>query len=201
MEYNDYELIYMAKDDNDEAIDYLYKKYEPLFNKKATKVYNILRKKGIEFEDVKQECLIAFEKAINNFNPNDKVLFYTFVNICIDRQLKSFILKQTKDKHKVLNEAVSLDVVNDEGEEVSILNLYGQNKDDPEYNLLNKESEQELSNLIKTQLTAREELIFDLKMQGFSYKEISEIIDKDSKVIYNTSQRIKNKIIKILEER
>ena len=60
LNYNDYELINMALENNEDAISFLYKKYDPLINKKAKKIYNILKKSGIEFDDVKQECLLAF---------------------------------------------------------------------------------------------------------------------------------------------
>ena len=139
--------------------------------------------------------------SISFFNPNNKTLFYTFVNVCIDRQLKGILLKNNRDKYRVLNEAVSLDAVNKEGEEVNILDTYIEQTSNPEYNMLLEEDKNELERLIKNQLTASEELVFDLKMQGFSYQEIEAITGKDNKTIYNTAQRVKSKIIKILEER
>ena len=49
-------------------------------------------------------------------------------------------------------------------------------------------------------LTKREKEVFDLRMQGFSYKEISELLNITSKAVDGTLSRIKNKITNILEK-
>ena len=41
--------------------------------------------------------------------------------------------------------------------------------------------------------------VLDLKMAGFTYKEIGDILDKDCKAIDNAVQRIRVKVKKILE--
>ena len=80
MEYNDYELLNMAKDNNEDAINLLYKKYEPLFESKAKKYYNFLSKRGYDINDIKQEILISFDEAIKNYKEENNTLFYTFLN-------------------------------------------------------------------------------------------------------------------------
>ena len=59
MEYNDFELIYMAKEKNEEAINYLYKKYKPLLEKKAREYYFASKNKGMELSDYLQEAMIG----------------------------------------------------------------------------------------------------------------------------------------------
>ena len=201
MDQNDYELIYLARQQNEEANILLYNKYLPLINKKSVKAYSLLKNKGIEYSDIKQECLIAFEQAIYDYDEEDKTMFYTFVNLCLDRHLKHFAYRINNNKFKTLNEALSLEVYNEEGEELNILDSIVEKSSNPEYNLVLEEDKDELEKTIKDKLTPREELIFDLKMQGFTNKEIEEITGKDTKTIYNTLQRIKAKIVKILEDR
>ena len=43
-------------------------------------------------------------------------------------------------------------------------------------------------------LTDFEKQVFELKINGFEYKEIADILDKDSKSIDNALQRIRLKI-------
>ena len=106
---NDYELVSSAQELNEDAINLLHEKYKPLINKKCRKYMKYLHNKGIEIADLIQECTIGFEEAIHNFNPADDVSFYTFANVCMDRQLMSELTRQNRDKHKFLNEAIPLE--------------------------------------------------------------------------------------------
>ena len=42
--------------------------------------------KGIELDDLVQECIIVFEEAIRGFNSFNDVCFYTFINTCLDNK-------------------------------------------------------------------------------------------------------------------
>jgi len=196
---NDYELVSLAQEKNEDAINLLHKKYEPLINKKCRKIYNYVKTKGIELSDLIQECLIGFEEAINNFNQKDNVTFYTFCNLCMDRQLRSEITKLNRDKHKILNEAIPLEITNDQGEEINITDFIVDNEKTPETDILIHENITELITKIKEELTDFEECVFDLRLQEFEYKEIASILDKSPKAIDNALQRIKAKIKKIKE--
>ena len=127
---NDNELVLLAKEHNEEATEILYNKYKPLIVKKCSPVFKYVRNKGIDFSDLMQECLIGFEESIINYNLDDDVTFYTFTNICMDRQLNTLIRKLNRDKHKPLNEAISLDNSDDE---VNLLDFIGDDTDNPEY--------------------------------------------------------------------
>ena len=92
MEYNDFELVSLAQENNEEAIEILYKKYNDLIQRKAKRVLRILKGSGIELSDIIQEALIGFDEAIRKFNQNDDTIFSTFAIICIDGRIKTFIL-------------------------------------------------------------------------------------------------------------
>jgi len=191
---NDYELVSMAQELNEDAINLLHKKYRPLINKKCHKYIKYLQNKGIELSDLIQECTIGFEEAIKNFNPHDDVSFYTFANVCMDRQLMSEQTKQNRAKYKFLNEAVPLETITEEENDSNLIDFIEDNSNNPELGLLSNEEFKELYTTIIKELTHLEECVFKLKIQGFSYKEIADILDKDEKSIDNAIQRIKNKI-------
>lgn len=190
---NDYELVSIAQELNEDAINLLHEKYKPLINKKCRKYIKYLHNKGIEIADLIQECTIGFEEAIHNFNPADDVSFYTFANVCMDRQLMSELTKQNRDKYKFLNEAVPLETI-DEETDTNLIDFIQDNSKNPELGLLSNEEFKELYSTISKELTALEECVFKLKIQGFGYKEIADILDKDDKSIDNAIQRIKIKI-------
>lgn len=195
MKYNDYELVSLAQENDEYAINLLHEKYRDIIYNKSKKVYSYLNKNGLELSDVIQEALIGFEEAIKGYNQDDKAIFFTFANICIDRQLKTFLLKQSRNKHKILNDAVAIEYDEDNS-------LYNVLSDDvtPETELFGKEGASELYNNIKNVLTDFEDNVFELKIRGFSYKEIASVLDIDNKDVYNAIGRIKIKINKILEK-
>jgi RNA polymerase sporulation-specific sigma factor len=195
-ELNDYELVSLAREQNEDAYYMLHEKYQPLIRKKSLKYLKYLKNKGIELTDLIQECTIALEEAIYKFNSNDDSSFYTFANMCIDNQLMNEIRKQNRIKYKTLNESIPLE---DENEN-NLINFIGDNSNNPELDILSNENFKELYLTIIKELTDLEECVFKLKVQGFTYKEISDILDKDDKSIYNTIQRIKIKIKSLLSK-
>lgn len=194
MEYNDFELVSLAQENNEEAIEILYKKYNDLIQRKAKRVLRILKGSGIELSDIIQEALIGFDEAIRKFNQNDDTIFSTFAIICIDGRIKTFILKQNRGKYRFLNEAVNFE---NRDNECNLLDLLSDNVT-PESLLFSDVSESEIYIKIKNVLTGFEDVVFELKIQGYEYKEIANILDIDSKDIYNAINRIRIKTKKIL---
>ena len=192
-ELNDNELISLAHEHNEEALNILHEKYKPLINKKCNKYYKYISNKGIELSDLIQECLVGFEESIQGFNPNDDVTFYTFTNICMDRQIISEIKRVNRNKYKLLNEAIPLETL-DTDNDINLIDVLQDNSDNPELGLIREIEYKELYDKIANNLTNLEECVFNLRLQSFNYKEIADILDKDIKSIDNAIQRIKNKI-------
>ena len=197
---NDYELVSLAQEKNEDAINLLHEKYMPLIVKKCKKIYPIVSSKGLELSDLIQECIIGFEEAISDFRDNDDVSFYTFCNVCMDRQLNSQIVKLNRDKYKILNEAVSIDVITDSGNELTLADIFAIDTNDPLHGIIHSENYNYLVNKIISDLSKIEESVFVLRLKGFSNKEISSLLDVDVKSIDNALTRIKLKIRNILDK-
>lgn len=188
MEYNDYELIYMAQESNEDAVNILNKKYESLINSRATYFYNRSDKKGYDYNDLYQEALLGFNEAIYRYDQDNNATFYTFASVCIDNKLMTFLTKNNTGKVTFYNDAVNYDDVKD--------NLVGNDYSysDPLDMALDKERYEEILVKIKGILTDRELSVFELKIQGLSIDEIVEVLNINHKSVYNTLVRIKNKI-------
>ena len=106
---NDYELLYLVSENNQDAKDLFFEKYENIIRIKASKYKNIVESKGFDFNDLIQEGMLGLTQAINSFKEQKDTTFYTFANLCIDRQLATFIRNIDREKHRVLNESISLD--------------------------------------------------------------------------------------------
>ncbi len=200
MSRDDNELIVLAQEKNEIANNELHEKYMPLIISKAKKIYKYVDKKGLELSDVIQECLIGFGEAVLKYNQDLDSSFLTFANLCMDRQMNTLILKANRDKHKILNEAVSLDTFIDAEESINLLDIMGDKDSNPEDKLMDLLLEKELVQEIRSKLTNLETIVFDFKIQGFTYKEIADILDKDIKAIDNAVQRIRAKIKDIINK-
>ena len=189
MEYNDYELVSLAKEGNEDAINIIYQKYKPIIVKKSQNMIFRANHHGIEISDIMQEGYIGLEEAIMNFNEKDEASFYTFAMLCINRQIINYLRKTTGGKDKILNDAVAID----EYVEKNMKDDY-----DTEFSFIYKEYEKDITSEIEKQLTDFEFNVFKMKMNGYSFEEIANNLNRDLKSIYNTFQRIKVKVKKII---
>lgn len=187
MNKSDYELVYLAQEGNEDAINLLYQKYKPIIVKKSKNAIVFATHHGIDINDIMQEGFIGFEEAIRNFSQDETATFYTFALLCVDRKITNYLRKTTGSKGRVLNDAVTIDdtleKVLDDGTNI-------------EDTIIGMDNHSELTIVIRKMLTDFERKVFDLKLKDYSIDEIAKILNKDVKSIYNTFQRIKAKIKK-----
>lgn len=186
--YNDYHLVELAQEGNEDAIRILYDKYRPIIVKKSTLAFSSVRHHGIEVNDIIQECYIALDEAINSYNQNDSAMFYTFAILCIERRIGSYLRKVKRFKNKILNDAVTIDE-NMQTEFLCDTNIL----DDI---VLENESNNKIKAIMK-ELTPLEKDVFLLRLEGFDFIEIAKKLNRDLKSIYNAFNRIKTKYRKI----
>ncbi len=200
MEYrdlNDYELISYAYENSEEARNILLKKYEPLISSIVSRMMPSCSHLGLDRNDLMQEGLIGLNHAIEYFNDQKDISFYTYAKTCIERRLVSTIVSAKRLKHKALNDSISLDI---EDTDISFDKILKDSSANPEEILLDTEITEELIEKIRMRLTEFEQQVFDLLIGSFSYSEIAEILDKEKKQIDNAIQRIKAKVKEQLKE-
>jgi len=198
-DYNDFELIGYIREKSEEANEILFQKYKPMIVNFATKMVNYSPNLGLEINDLIQEGMLGLNTAINAFDENDEASFYTYAKTCIERRIISTIIAAKRQKHKILNESMSLEVYTDEDNSSIMDALVADNSYNPENIIVQTESEHKLLEKIVGQLTPLEQQVFELKISGFKYKEIADILDKDPKVIDNALNRLKTKIKNLIE--
>ena len=192
-DFNDYELLNFIAEGNEDANNIILKKYEPLINKIALKLLPYCKGNGLDLSDLVQEGMIGLNHAIERYQEMENTLFYTYASRCIERKIISVVISSNRNKNKILNESISYD-----DDENLIMRVIKDNSPGPEEILISEELEEKLLFKIKGKLTDLEEQVFTLMINGFKYKEIAEILDKDEKSIDNTIQRLKSKIRKLL---
>lgn len=196
---NDYELLYLISENNEEAKELFYSKYKPIIELKAKKFTKYVQSKGYDYNDLVQEGMIGLSKAIKDYSEKKDVQFITFANICIERQLFSFLRNISAGRHKVLNESLSFDTTtNTYGK--PLINLLDDKNINPETTFIESEEKESLYNRIISILNETEIEIFELRAEGFSYKEIANLLNITEKSVGKHIEKIKNKISKMLDE-
>lgn len=192
---NDYELISYINENNEDANNLIIKKYEPLIISIANRMLKYCPYLGLEKSDLVQEGMIGLNHAIGYFNEQKDITFYTYAKTCIERRLISVIVSAKRLKHRNLNESISFDT-----EEDGTLEFFLRDEStNPEKIVINEEENTEIINLIMNKLTDFEKQVFELMLSYFSYREIAEILDKETKQVDNAIQRIKTKVKDIIK--
>lgn len=191
----DEEIAQIARHDV-EALEYLYKRYDYLLKAKSRCYYFI----GAETADVKQEARIGFYKALRDYRNDRGSSFKTFANLCIKRHLISAVKNTYTQKNAILNYSISLDKQLSDGDPgLKLLDLIvGDQLKEPEEFYLFNETQKELGRKIAARLSKLECTVFGYYIDGYNYKEIAEMLEKEAKIIDNALQRAKKKIIKLL---
>lgn len=190
MQHNDYELVYLAQDGNEDAVNLIYQKYTPIIIKKSKDAILKATHHGIEISDIMQEAYIGLDEAIKNYVHNNDASFKTFALLCIDRQILNYLRKVRIERNNSLNNAVTIDD--------TLVNVIS-DKTNIEKSLILTEQLKLLANDVKPFLTDTEGKVFDLILKNYSFEDIAIMLNKDIKAIYNTFQRIKRKIKKNIQ--
>lgn len=192
--YTDEELIQFLREGDSEISDYLLEKYKPLVRKQTNAMYLI----GGENEDLIQEGMIGLFKAIQDFDFEKEVKFFSFAKLCIDRQLFSALEASNRKKHIPLNSYISFS--RQDGADGVGLEEQLEGCPNPEDLLIEKEVHKEFFQKLQLKLSPMEKKVLYLYLEGKSYMEIGINLNKSSKSINNCLQRIRAKIKTIKEE-
>lgn len=179
--YNDYELIYMVRENDDNSYDALFNKYVPIVKRIAYEHYKNYSNYGYDYDDFVQEGFLAFQKALSIYNPDKDCLFYTFLILCINRSLITFCKRISCSKKNINNNNfVDIDEVFIAGDSFI------------DSSFVSLEKVRDIWNIVY-ELDFIYICIFELRFNGFSFKEIELLLDipiRKAQFIYNKVNRI-----------
>ena len=171
IKYNDFEILSLIKEGNQDALELMFEKYKGLISKKIYK-FNLV----YEYEDVFQESLMVLYKTISIYDDSHGKSFTRFFEMNLERKFMSIVSQKVRR-----NEIFS-------SNELYIFeNNHCIDSNSVYYDLYKKE--------IAKILTKEEFLVYYLR--EFYYYSVSYIGEKysfDDKKIYNLLQRAKMKI-------
>jgi RNA polymerase sporulation-specific sigma factor len=192
--YNDYELLYLIRSNDEQALEKLIENYKPIIYK----MYYQLRRKldSFHFDDGYQAGLVGLYTAVSYYKEDKNMAFSTFAIMCITREMYATYRKERKNNYAHNSRIVSLDMKLNEVEEIylSDVNLIDQRNDPASIAISSCLLEEVYEILNKT-----EAKVLQLKNMGYSYKEMGEKLGVSAKTIDNHIQRIRKKLQSLLD--
>lgn len=194
----DEKVIEDARSGDNKALEYLINKYKGFVRAKARTYFLI----GADREDIIQEGMIGLYKAIRDFRGDKFSSFRAFAELCITRQIITAIKTATRQKHIPLNSYISLNkpIYEEESDRTLMDIISEESVSNPEEMVINREEFTVIELKMGEILSNLEWEVLSLYLQGKSYQEIADELDRHVKSIDNALQRVKGKLEKYLEE-
>ena len=197
---NDEKIVMSAKAGNEKALNYIINKYKSYVHAK-TKTYFLI---GADKEDIFQEGMIGLYKAIRDYREDKLTSFKAFADVCITRQIITAVKTATRQKHIPLNSYISLNKpLYEDDAERTLIDIIGSSDkiSDPEEMMITREEIAAMEDKLNKVLSKLELNVLTLYLEGKSYQEVAEEMNRHVKSIDNALQRVKRKLERYLEVR
>ena len=152
---------------------------------------------GGDTEDLIQEGMFGLISAIRRYDPQAGASFKTFAEHCIRTRLISAVRSASRLKHFPLNDGMSFEQLSEDfcAQLSAIPEIF---RYSPEVLVLARESKEELYEAFSRCLSKLEKSVLSLYLDGYSYNEIAQRINRDQKAVDNAVQRIRRKLARNL---
>src|SRR5438874_10631167 len=198
-ELSDDDLVARFHGGDTDALHVLLERYRRFARSKARGYFLV----GADSDDIEQEGMIGLYKAIRDFRPDRQASFRAFAELCITRQIITAIKTATRQKHRPLNQYLSISGVrgSDDPGERSVEDLLDDHYvADPADEVVAAERMDSMKQAMSDMLSGLEVDVLKLYVSGKSYQEIGEQLGRHVKSIDNALQRIKRKVDAHLQE-
>ena len=183
-------LIELVQEGDNEAGSELSLRYRPLI-KKCTRPYFLV---GGDEEDLIQEGMMGLIDSMQTYSDDRQCTFRSYAELCIKRRILSAIKAANRFKHMPLNSRLSLDDIYSDDDDSGARIADERYNLSPEQLIIREEEFNSLKTLCKSLLSGLEKKVLDLYLEGLSYEEIANGVDKPVKSVDAALQRIKKKL-------
>ena len=195
----DEDLVALFQAGHEAAVEALLHRYRNFARLKARSYFLA----GADKDDIVQEGMIGLYKAIRDFDPEHETSFRAFAELCITRQIITAVKTATRQKHVPLNTYVSLQkpVAGEDADYVLQDVLESSQAPDPAELVISHDELRSMKLAFSEILSDFEAEVLHMYVEGKSYQEIGERLDRHVKSIDNAIQRIKRKVELHLRDR
>ncbi|MBR4261893.1 MAG: sigma-70 family RNA polymerase sigma factor [Bacilli bacterium] len=173
-------------------------KYSPIIKKQADMFIKKYPNLNMDKDELIQEGILGLINAIDSFTERRNCIFYTYAVLLIKREMLKHIKKCSCSKNLVLTLSKSISESVYENELFLEDTIYSK-KDLVEEVVLSNYYERLLNNF-KYELSIKESPIYELRINNFSNKEISILLDLPYKSVDNNWRSIKKKLLDYIQQ-
>ena len=167
---NDYELLYLMSEQDEEAQKLLIKLYEQRIERIIRKTVSSGGGKHLrsdEFHDLKSKCMLSLIEAVNQYHDETGVPFSYYASLCITTCVRSYLRKTRSQANYMFATCTSLDLDLSEDEGCYLISLVQNNQAefDPKWSFELKEAQNKVKE-VEAQLSEDERQIWLLRKAG-----------------------------------
>lgn len=195
--YNDYELLYLMEEEDEDAQRILYQKYQPLLYEMTKTYYQRFRVEdleGVSFDEFISIGFKTLEKSIRTYDGSRGAIFYTYFSVCLKRAFQLYRRSLLTLKNQPLFHYDEKDY-----EVEDVLSLEVKWKDNPLFLCESLETEERIKNFMYD-LEGLDRAIFELRLNGFAYTEIATILETTTQRVGKVLQKLRGKLKKQLNK-
>ncbi|NLN15957.1 MAG: sigma-70 family RNA polymerase sigma factor [Firmicutes bacterium] len=190
------QLIRQIRKGDASAKEELVRKYLPMIKHIVRNHYASF----LDYDDLIQEGMIGLLSAIDEYRPEKfAIKFSSFAYICIIRKIYNVIKHTNGNKHRALNDAISLYTFVNADETRTMLDHIASGRS-PEELVEEQILAQKLEEVLRNHLSILEYTVLIFLLSGYTAQEIERELGVSSKVIDNARTRVKLKLSRILHK-
>jgi len=192
---NDNELLYLYRQGDEEALTLLIEKYRRIMAAYA-RSYAHCVKTSCEVNDIYQVSLIALYKAVESYKENMGCKFGSYFKVVMERAVYNYMRHVYSDICRANRDAISTDQMVNDHEGIYIIDTIAsapKHFGNPVWSFEIKEVMDDINEVVQC-FSKHEQHIFRLWEKGFTYREISVLVNESEKKIDNILYKIKSLI-------
>lgn len=194
---SDNELIYMFLQGSQCSLDRLLGYYEKLIWKRSHEALAYGDIESADVEDFFQEGVIGFYQALYGFRPDLEVGLAFYIDMCVKSSIKTFQRKHRTKSYRMISSRNSLDLHIAEDESMTLLDTIACNEfSNCPQNMAVYHEISEIRNRFVSSLPKCQQKVFKLHEEGYTYKEIAQLVGLSDKDVDNIVQKIRRYVKK-----
>lgn len=190
MENNIYELLYMARSNDDLAYEMMYEQLLPIFGHLYQQAGYLCQM--CEYGECMSICRLTMMTAVRQYRSDTGLQFPNFVYLCCKRALLNEVRAVKRDHYYNGEMHFSFDYQLGQDQMTCLSDIYQTQSVFTDEEMILRSLT--LESILEKYATEQEREIFDLYRKGYSYKEISRLLDMPYKRVDNILQTLKKTI-------
>ncbi len=186
---------------DDNAFERLLRQYDPLISALVAEFSKAFPSIDMSEDDLRQEAAIALYNAAMSYRADRHVSFGLYAKICIKNALSDYMRRSIERSVPHIVHIVSDYIEGCFADESKESECGPASPDEEPLNvIISNESFRELRQSIKEALTDYEYSVLMCRSEGMTPAQISKKLGKSVKSVYDTVQRARNKLKKLIKQ-